>query len=389
VAVSKQSDVRAARRSRARRLAALVASGTLAPRVVLQPVVTVRSARITGYEGLVRLDDEGQIGPDEVIAAAWSLGIGDEVEAACVAAVLERREELETDQFLAVNVSPTALGTTALERVLARHRLGGVVIELTEHAPMVEVEDLAEHLQVLRRRGALIAMDDAGAGYAGLAALLALRPQIVKLDRSLVAGIDRDGARSRLAQAFGTFLGELDAWLLAEGIETHGELAEVVRIGITLVQGYLLGRPCERPQHLEPDLERWLRDRSEADAVSPQDLRIGALASPAARIGSREEPVGHGQPWSVLQPVGTRPLAVLRHDAKGGVLGCWEDVIVVHDDDNVVGVCERLVLRDDVMLAPVVVVDGLGGAIGVAEPHRVLRLALAQLRSPSAGQGGG
>ena len=96
----------------------------------------------------------------------------------------------------------------------------------------------------LRNAGAMIALDDAGSGYSGLQQLLALRPEIVKLDRGLVTGVDTDEAKLALVRMLGEVAGQLDAWVLAEGVETEGEFAAFARLGVPLAQGWLFGRPA-------------------------------------------------------------------------------------------------------------------------------------------------
>jgi hypothetical protein len=90
----------------------------------------------------------------------------------------------------------------------------------------------------------LIALDDAGSGYSGLQQLAALRPQVVKLDRALVSDADTDPVRVALAEMLGEFAGRIDAWLLAEGVETAAECGVLLELGVPLAQGWHLGRPA-------------------------------------------------------------------------------------------------------------------------------------------------
>lgn len=359
---------------RPRSLADLVddlVTGRIAPRTHLQPIVNLHGPRIAGYEALARLDPMGRIGPDRVIAAAWDLGVGAELETLCALAALERRADLLGEHFLAINVSPVTLESRAFEAVVGLPSLQGLVIELTEHVPLHDLPDLPARLDLLRERGAIIAMDDAGAGYAGLAALLVVRPEIVKLDRGLVNGIDRDAARSRLASAFGAFLGELDAWLLAEGVETYGELEEIVRIGIPLAQGYLFGRPSPEPI----DLDQVLRERlMHVHRPRSNDSCAGEYLEPAERIGALADAPPTG--WWVLQPTGRKPLAVGCCWSNGERRQRWERPLVVHEEDPLDVLLQRALVRDDGALEPIVVVDADGAACGVVKPSRVVRCVL-------------
>jgi EAL domain-containing protein (putative c-di-GMP-specific phosphodiesterase class I) len=121
--------------------------------------------------------------------------------------------------------------------------LTGIVIEITEHELPPDDEALLRILDDLRARGAMIALDDAGAGYAGLQHVVRIRPDIIKLDRSLVRGVDADAERLALIESFAAFSARTGSLLCAEGIETDEELAVLVNARVDLGQGYRLGRP--------------------------------------------------------------------------------------------------------------------------------------------------
>src|SRR6185312_5306930 len=106
-----------------------------------------------------------------------------------------------------------------------------------------DLGEVTAALSKLRERGAHTAVDDAGAGYSGLTQILAVRPQFLKLDRALVAGVHVDEAKRAMIQMLGELAGRLDAWLVAEGIETESELRTLAQIGVPLGQGYFLARP--------------------------------------------------------------------------------------------------------------------------------------------------
>jgi hypothetical protein len=122
-----------------------------------------------------------------------------------------------------------------------------VVLEITEHSSVTHYEDLVRDLDELRGLGVRVAVDDAGAGYASFRHILALRPHTIKLDRDMVCGIDEDRAREVLVGALASFADSLGATVVAEGVETAGELDTLVRLGITCGQGYYLARPAPLP----------------------------------------------------------------------------------------------------------------------------------------------
>ena len=226
--------------------------------VVFQPIVDLASASIAGYEALARFP--GTATPDVWFAAAAEAGLGAELEALAINRALAAMPDLPPNTFLTVNVSPHLLGSAPVAAALAAPAtLSRVVVELTEHTPVEDLTALRQQTAALRGRGALIAIDDAGSGYSGLQQLAELRPQLVKLDRALVTGVDDDPVRLALAEMVGAFAGRIDAWLLAEGVETPGELAAFARLGVPLVQGWLVGRPAPGFAPLTPQVVDLIR----------------------------------------------------------------------------------------------------------------------------------
>ena len=213
-------------------------------RMVYQPIADLHRATVAGYEALARFGGPVSATPDVWFAAAATLGRDAELEALAVRKAVAAVPALPPTTFLTVNVSPHLLGSPELQASFAAApTLARVIVELTEHVPVPDLGVLARTADELRDRGAMIAVDDAGAGYSGLAQIAAIRPQLVKLDRSLVAAAHTDPVKLALAELLGEYASRLDAWLLAEGVETADELAAFTRIGVPLAQGWLLGRP--------------------------------------------------------------------------------------------------------------------------------------------------
>jgi EAL domain-containing protein (putative c-di-GMP-specific phosphodiesterase class I) len=154
---------------------------------------------------------------------------------------------LPVNSFLSLNVSPAVAATRALHTKLATVPGARIVLELTEHERVVDYETLRPWLDDLRSDGVRIAVDDAGAGYAGLQQIVGLEPDIVKLDLALTRGIDRDPVRRALARCLVSFADEIGAVVLAEGVETLSELEVLRSLGIPWGQGYYLGRPAMAP----------------------------------------------------------------------------------------------------------------------------------------------
>jgi diguanylate cyclase (GGDEF)-like protein len=209
---------------------------------VVQPITDLRTFTVSGHEALTRFTGpEAASGVQEVFRAAHGDGDGDLLELAAVLAGLDLAGRPEGHDIY-VNVSARALTS---ERFLAGlpARLDGVVVELSENVDDVGLAELADVASRLRARGARIALDDVGAGAQEFARLARLRPDIVKIDRSLVSGCAYDRGNAAVLRALVTYAEDMHLTLCAEGVEDAADLRQLMAIGITHAQGYLLGRP--------------------------------------------------------------------------------------------------------------------------------------------------
>jgi EAL domain-containing protein (putative c-di-GMP-specific phosphodiesterase class I)/CheY-like chemotaxis protein len=213
------------------------------PRIVFQPIVKLDGRDIIGYEALARFDHEPQRTPDVWFAEATEVGLGLELELAAIRSALQDLPSLPSDAFLTLNVSPATAVTADLAALLVRHRPDRLVLEITEHAKVVDYDELLTALNPLRTAGVRLAVDDAGAGFASLQHILRICPDIIKLDITLVRDIDGDPIKRALASSLVTFAGDIGSTITAEGLETGEELSTLVDLGIPWGQGYFLGRP--------------------------------------------------------------------------------------------------------------------------------------------------
>ena len=170
-------------------------------------------------------------------------------------------------------MSYSALPSDEVQAVLPQD-LTDIVIEITEHEAIDDDDDaLREALQQVRERGALIALDDAGAGYSGLKQLARLKPDIVKLDRSLVNGVNGDPARLALIESFVRYSNRMGAIVCAEGIETLDELAALADLDVQWGQGHVLAAPSNE----------WRTASIEAATVCREGLEAALSATTDAR----------------------------------------------------------------------------------------------------------
>jgi EAL domain-containing protein (putative c-di-GMP-specific phosphodiesterase class I) len=228
-----------------RRLARLIEGEGL--NVALQPIVDLDSRRVVGAEALARFTDErgNRMATEETFLDAHALGMGVELELAIIELALRCEERMPEGLYLALNVSPALLATGDLEDLIAQghHDDRPLVVELTEHQAVEDYGELGEALERLREQGVRVAVDDVGSGFASFRHVTRVNPEILKLDRSLVAGIDEDPVRQSLASAIVSFARDVGAIVVSEGIESEDELSCLMDLAVGCGQGFYLARP--------------------------------------------------------------------------------------------------------------------------------------------------
>jgi EAL domain-containing protein (putative c-di-GMP-specific phosphodiesterase class I) len=210
--------------------------------IVYQPIHRLDGEGICGIECLARFADCDLRPPSEWFAEAAEIGLGVELELAAVRAAIRGLPYLPDGLYVAVNVSPATILSGRLDALILKLPPGRVLLEITEHEGVFDYRALAAALEPLRQV-ARLAIDDVGAGYSGMRHIIDLKPDVIKLDMSLVRDIDRDPARRALALALVAFASGMDSEIVAEGVETKTELATLRELGIQKAQGYYLSRP--------------------------------------------------------------------------------------------------------------------------------------------------
>ena len=300
--------------------ALLAAPAALAP--VFQPMMEVATGRVAGFEALARFAAPYARPPQLWFAQAHRCGLGPALEALAIRAALAVPDR-PPGTFLALNVSPAALLSPEVKRALP-FDLDGIAIELTEHEAFDEDGTLELELAVLRERGARIALDDAGAGYAGLQQLIRLRPDIVKVDRSLVAGIHEDASKLALLEALARFASTTGAAVCAEGVEELAELRALAGFDVTYAQGFAVARPAPAWPAIPVAVAaqsasagaHGMRLAGHSEAGSAPSL--GELTDVLARARSIEE-LKHALD-GVTRLLGAEEAAISRLDAVAGCL---------------------------------------------------------------------
>jgi EAL domain-containing protein (putative c-di-GMP-specific phosphodiesterase class I) len=218
-----------------------------AVRMVFQPVLCLEDGGITGFEALARFSPEHFASPVEAFAAASAAGLGPDLELLALQNAFAHLPEIPVRSVMGVNLSVEALMTPTVQDTLLAYSYRNIGVEITEHAHVVDYTGLREVTDRLRAAGILIMVDDAGAGFASLSHILQLCPDVIKLDITLVRGIDTDPVRQALARSLVTFAHDIGALLVAEGVETCAEHRKLRELGVGFGQGYFMARPGALP----------------------------------------------------------------------------------------------------------------------------------------------
>jgi EAL domain-containing protein (putative c-di-GMP-specific phosphodiesterase class I) len=211
-----------------------------------QPIVELATDTVVAVEALARFAAAG--GPLAVLTAAAEQGLTAEVEAMVLKRALLERLRVPAGMLLTVNVSPHLLLDGPVRALVEGADLHGIVFELTEHSVPPDPEALVPITEGMRARGALIALDDAGAGYQGIKQVASLRPDWVKVDRSVVTGVATDEVRRASLVMFDRVARRVGAVTVAEGVETVEDLDALRELNIPLAQGFWLGTPSMHPR---------------------------------------------------------------------------------------------------------------------------------------------
>jgi EAL domain-containing protein (putative c-di-GMP-specific phosphodiesterase class I)/GGDEF domain-containing protein len=260
-------------------------------RVLFQPIAALRGGEIFAHEALIRGPAGSLIEfPDALFAAAANGALRTQLELACIEAALRRLHEQPIEGHLFLNLSGKVLYTVArdwgTERLLRWFEkqnvpLSKLVIEITEHDRISDVDGLKLIIDLLRARGIGFALDDFGDGHSSLRMWAEIQPSFVKIDKFFTADLATSSYKVRTLKALGLMSEILGGTLIAEGIEDEFQLAVVRDLGIGLGQGYFLGRP-------EPEAITQLTGAA-ADAIASREIAVIAQSSAAAPKGISAE----------------------------------------------------------------------------------------------------
>lgn len=212
-------------------------------RFYLQPIVSLPDRRVTGHELLTRFPpDIGRT--EEIFNSARTLELLPALEAVIAREAHVVLDRLPQDLSLSINFSVGSIEELDFAAIFAARDRSRIIIEITEHERVNNYGTFALAVERLRALGFRLAIDDVGAGYSSFRHVIQLKPDIIKIDRSLISGIDHSAERGSLATALQDYAALHNARIVAEGVETLEELAKVEALHIPFAQGYALGRPA-------------------------------------------------------------------------------------------------------------------------------------------------
>lgn len=246
---------------------------------LFQPIIDLKAGAVVGYEALVRGPSDSPLhAPTALLAVADRSGRLAELDRLCREVHIRNFAAGKLPGKLFLNVCPATLMQSDFRSGMTRRVLRGlgltpdqVVIELTEHYPIEDFEPVRRCIAHYRSMGFAVAIDDLGAGYAGLRLWSELRPDFVKFDRHFIQGIDADPTKGQFIRSMQEIASELGCRTIAEGIETEAEFRAVSRLGVALGQGYFFARPSPHP---DPPREKY-------------GLVVRGLGGSSSAVGSR------------------------------------------------------------------------------------------------------
>jgi len=213
--------------------------------IAYQPIISWSTRSLFAYEALVRNEEPALRSPGDLFDAAERLGRLHELGQTIRERVADTIRDIPATGLVFVNVHTADLHDESLfhpSSPLSTYA-SRVVLEITERAALDQVKDLMSRMAQLRKMGYRIAVDDLGAGYAGLTSFAQLEPEVVKVDMSLVRGVDSSPTKQKLLGSIIGLCRDLQIQIIAEGIETEAERDTLIRLGGDLCQGYLFAHP--------------------------------------------------------------------------------------------------------------------------------------------------
>ncbi|MEO1784295.1 GGDEF domain-containing protein [Thermodesulfobium sp. 4217-1] len=260
---------------------------------LFQPIFSLSNGNVVGYEALTR-GPEGSIlyNPEKLFESAKNESLLWEMELSTRSSAIERFLSFQSDKMLFLNVDPDIIKDEKFVKGSTKHLLeniikqSNIVFEITEKTAIKDYIEFKEIIKNYKTQGYKIAIDDVGAGYSGLTTISEVRPNFIKIDMFLIRDIDKNNFKKSIVKALVELANNSNLKLIAEGIETLDELKTVIELGITMAQGFLLGKPSKELLVLDNVLQNFIQETK----LSLEKMKFtSAFKSQIGKIARRDE----------------------------------------------------------------------------------------------------
>lgn len=376
--------------------------------MLYMPIVSLRDGEPLGWEALARGPENSPFySPATLFSYADETDTVFRLESICRRKALENLRYLEPNQKLFINLDPRAIDDPFLLRgglykdleSLGLHP-SNIVLEITERHAITNYPVFRKIIEEYRRKGFLIAVDDAGAGYSSLESIAEIYPDYIKLDMSLIRNIDIDSIKQALLETFVQFAEKVKCKIIAEGIETEGELQTLIELGVNYGQGFFLGKPAKGLTQISGNAMNFIRTtqdhrRSQAPyRVDPLDIgdivtkticvdrhtkvrQIHHLFEQNQRVDSiivldQQVPVGLVMRFQLYQVLGGQYGIALYYERSVSQI-MNTSPLIVHKHELIEEVAKRAMARDAFHLYDVIVaIDSDNQYVGIVSVQSLL-----------------
>ncbi|MDR2123733.1 MAG: EAL domain-containing protein [Desulfovibrio sp.] len=234
---------------------------------VYQPIISLTDGETFGYEALSRISDDNlKMNIEQMFRVADKINRAWELEMLCRIKSLEGAIYIDNDKKLFLNVNPNIIHDYRFKNGFTKGYLEkygldfrNIIFEITERVAILDSNAFLESIKHYKNQNYGVAIDDVGSGYSGLKVISDVKPNLIKLDMALVRDIDKDKTKQLLCKALVYFGNSTDILLIAEGIETEGELETLIKLNVDFGQGYFLGLPRSSFADIAPEKSKMIK----------------------------------------------------------------------------------------------------------------------------------
>ncbi|KUO77402.1 MAG: diguanylate cyclase [Desulfosporosinus sp. BRH_c37] len=304
-------------------------------KAAFQPIIETRNGEVFGFEALARIPGSTCFNNiDDLFPFAEKIGQLYPIETLCRRqAITSYSNVAQKREMLFLNINPQILidpefASGHTRKLLREKGLAptDVVLEITERSAIEDFSTFREALDHYRNQGYLIALDDVGAGYSSLQSVAELHPDFLKVDRSLIQGVNADPIKWALLETFVTFSKRIGCRIIAEGVETAEEMRTVVQLGVDYVQGFFVARPTFERKNINPAVMQILDSKRRLKSIEQNPILSMVEPLPLFNTHTLVNTIEtyfreHQQQWLVGITEDSRLVGVMQRDRLFAALG--------------------------------------------------------------------